>query len=306
MDAVQHAQRRQGLGGSDAAVVLGLSAYRDRLALWLEKTGRVPRDATETKATRRGNRLEAAVLDEYAEVQGAVLLRGEGLAAAGPFVHPQHEWMRASPDALVLEAHAFEVAPLARVRGGVDAKTAAGAAAYAWGREGTDEIPVGYLCQGLHYCAVFGVPWWDFAVLVGGDRFQFQFYRVRADADLLAHLIEQERQFWLDHVVADVAPTEGANPESRIRWARVQHPVDELPMLVADSEDVLARIGALAVAKRACETADASYEAAKADVVELIGQHQGIETSLGTVTYRATRAGTRVFKTEFKPELLSP
>ena len=36
--------RNKGVGGSDAAVAVGLSQYKSPLELWLEKTGRKPAD----------------------------------------------------------------------------------------------------------------------------------------------------------------------------------------------------------------------------------------------------------------------
>ena len=35
--------RRTGLGGSDAAVVCGLSPYKSKIELWADKTGRLRR-----------------------------------------------------------------------------------------------------------------------------------------------------------------------------------------------------------------------------------------------------------------------
>ena len=34
--------RRQGVGGSDAAVVCGVSRYKSPVELWMEKTGQLP------------------------------------------------------------------------------------------------------------------------------------------------------------------------------------------------------------------------------------------------------------------------
>jgi len=302
MNAALHAQRRRGIGGSDAAAVVGRSRYQDPLGLWLEKTGRVPAADVDTKATARGRRLEDYVLDEYAATTGAILVRGEALLLRGPFRHPQHAWMLANPDALVSATHHVtrSVRGIECV-GGADAKTASGAAAYAWGREGTDEIPDEYLFQGLHYAAVFRVPWWDFPVLIGGDRFEFRTYRVQADPQVLAWLIEQERRFWVEHVLADVPP-EGGSAASRQRFAEAKHPHPTDRMLVTEDERALELVGRLAVADRAQTAADAEYASAKADVCALIGAHEGIATSLGTVTWRASRRGHRLFKTSFSKE----
>ena len=293
MNAAQHGQRRKGLGGSDAAAVLGLSRYQDPLGLWLEKTGQVPPRSAESPATRRGRRLEDYVLDEYAASTGTMLLRGEPLAAAAPYAHPEHPWMLANPDALVLDGDPRQ----RRFRGGVDAKTAAGRAAREWGRPGTDEVPQEYLLQALHYAAVFGTPWWDLELLVGGATFEFRTYRVLAPAPVLRQIIAAERAFWM--CVETRTPPAGGSPTSRLAAVLARHPSHREPLRVAEDEASLRIVGELARAEAALETATAARDAAAAAVCELIGSAEGIETSLGTVTWRCNRAGRRVLKSSF-------
>ena len=62
-------ERRQGIGGSDAAAAVGLSPWKTRLELWLEKTGQTP-DREETPEMRRGTLLEPVVKQLYADATG--------------------------------------------------------------------------------------------------------------------------------------------------------------------------------------------------------------------------------------------
>ena len=63
----QIAARRYFIGSSEAAASCGISPYKSRLQLWLEKTGRVPReDLTNNPRVHFGNILEPVVAQEYA------------------------------------------------------------------------------------------------------------------------------------------------------------------------------------------------------------------------------------------------
>jgi len=54
-------QRRQGIGASDAAVILGLTKWKSPMGLYAEKTGLVPMGQEETDLLEWGNRLEPVI-----------------------------------------------------------------------------------------------------------------------------------------------------------------------------------------------------------------------------------------------------
>ena len=53
-----HAWRREGVGGSDIAALVGLSRYASPLSLFYEKTGQLPDDRPDTDRQRIGRRME--------------------------------------------------------------------------------------------------------------------------------------------------------------------------------------------------------------------------------------------------------
>ena len=55
--------RKQGIGGSDAAVVCGISRYKSPVELWMEKTGQLPSQET-GEAAYWGNLLESLVRED--------------------------------------------------------------------------------------------------------------------------------------------------------------------------------------------------------------------------------------------------
>ena len=54
--------RQKGIGGSDAASVLGISPWKTNVQLWEEKTGiKEPEDISEKEVVRFGKESEAAI-----------------------------------------------------------------------------------------------------------------------------------------------------------------------------------------------------------------------------------------------------
>jgi len=87
-----HRWRQQGLGASDAPVIMGEAAFKTPRMLWSIKTGRMQEDAP-GPAARRGRELERRARRAYEQEVGIQL---EPLC----LVHDQLQWMRASLDGL--------------------------------------------------------------------------------------------------------------------------------------------------------------------------------------------------------------
>jgi len=179
LTAEQLEERMGGLGGSDAAIAVGLSSYSTPLQLYMEKTRIiVPDDIGDVDAIYWGNRLEDIIIEEYSRRTENVVMRPKDMLR-----HPKHNFMTANLDGFV------EL--LKRV---VEAKTANLFMAKEWGELGTDEIPITYLVQTQHYLSVTGSEIADVAVLIGGQ--DYRIYEIPRDDDLITNLIEAERAFW--------------------------------------------------------------------------------------------------------------
>lgn len=279
-------QRKKGLGGSDAAALLGFDRHKDIADLWREKVGLALSDDEPANegACERGVGREAPILDAYERRYGVKLERAVRAA------HPIHGWMLANADAIAREASG-------RVAFGVDAKSAIERVAEAeYGREDTDEIPVEHLLQGQWYCAVFDVERWDFFVEVATrHRWEFRRYSVRRDAALVEKLIEAGERFWCDHVVVSVPPEPTSAP-SMERLARARFPFASLPPIVTDDPVAIALVADYRAAKAAKKAAESALEDLEARLKTLIGSAGGLETSVGSVTWLPTLRGDRRLK----------
>ena len=209
--------RKQGIGSSDAAAAVGLNPYQSMLELWLIKTGRdqdLPKPDFEDDSSPLywGNILEPIVAQHYSQRTGHKVRR---VNAVLQHPDPQLPWMLANLD--------YRVGPQAKKHGGkhcenmnvnpqidydsyasglvglLECKTAGEYGARLW-RNG---VPEYVQLQVQHQLAVTGEQAADVCVLICGQ--QIQIHRIERDDELIASLIELERQFW-HYVETDTPP----------------------------------------------------------------------------------------------------
>ncbi len=188
-------ERRTGIGGTDAAKILGLSRFGGPADVYMEKLG-LSAPLVQTEVMEWGNRLEDAVATKYGDVHGIRPRKDKRVKR-----HPEHRWMLAHIDRWLPPD------------GLLDCKTTGLWSVNEWGEEGTDQIPNDYLLQGLHYLGVTDGSYIDFALLIAGSKYRE--YRVERDEDMIEALIEREREFWFDHVLAKVPPPVDGTDASR-------------------------------------------------------------------------------------------
>jgi putative phage-type endonuclease len=185
----QRERRKQGIGGSDAAIILQVCPYKDIYQLWEEKTGkREAEDISDKPAVRWGNLLEAVIVSEYIRQTGHKVL-----TPSETFTHPEYPWMLGHIDGKIEGESKI-----------LECKTAGYNAKKDWGEPGTDQVPLHYLVQTQHYLAVTGCELADVAVLIAGS--DFRIYTIKRDEGIVKHLIEQERNFWEVNVLQDIEP----------------------------------------------------------------------------------------------------
>jgi putative phage-type endonuclease len=88
--------RNKGIGGSDAAVVCGISRYKSPIELWMEKTGMIqPKEAGESAYW--GTVMEPLIRQEFSMQTGFEV----GIESS-MLKHSQYEFMLANIDGVVL------------------------------------------------------------------------------------------------------------------------------------------------------------------------------------------------------------
>ncbi|MBD5153720.1 MAG: hypothetical protein HDT15_01240 [Oscillibacter sp.] len=171
--------RKQGIGGSDASVVCGISRYKSPVELWMNKTGQLP-DQEAGEAAYWGTQLEPFVRAEFTKRTGIEVRTVNQLLQS-----EEYPFMLANLDGIC------EVPDVGTCI--FEAKTASAYKAGEW----EDTIPDEYALQLAHYMAVTGYAGAYIAVLIGGNTFKWKF--IERDEELISMLIELESAFW-DHV----------------------------------------------------------------------------------------------------------
>ena len=177
------AERRTGIGGSDAASVMGVNPWKSTFALWAEKAGMAPTPDVESEPMEWGKRLEPAIAAKYAEATGRQI-QTFGSDAPEILRHPKRPFMLASIDADVMDRSR-------RPDPGILEIKTAGAHR---GDEWEESAPLAYQVQLQHYMAVTGRSWGSFAVLIGGQKFKW--YDVERNDAFIASLEERCAWFW--------------------------------------------------------------------------------------------------------------
>jgi putative phage-type endonuclease len=166
--------RRRGIGGSDAPAIVGVSRFKTRMGVWLEKTGQVePEEPGE--AAYWGQVLEEVVAREFCLRAGKKVQRRQAI-----LVHPDYPFMITNLDRVVVGEKA-----------GLECKTTSEFYREQWE---DNRVPDEYVVQCQHYMAVTGFNKWYIAVLIGGNKFRWK--EIPRDDELIGYLIKIEADFW--------------------------------------------------------------------------------------------------------------
>lgn len=203
MNATDHAawleQRRTGIGGSDAPVLYGVHPWETKFSIWAAKA-RGAKDEKGGWPIRLGRVLEPVTRELYCEETGRVVTDGvENLRPPDP----ELGFMIANTDGTIAPVDDHD-GP-----GVYEGKTTSIFSIDEW----NDGVPLYYQIQVQHYLAVTGYQWGSLCVLILGARDPLRWAEIERNEVFIADLIERERAFWHDHVLADVPPeVDGKRP----------------------------------------------------------------------------------------------
>lgn len=164
--------RREGIGSSDAPVIMGEGFFKTSRMLWSIKTGR-SREYGSGPAARRGHALERAARSAY---ERKFDVQMEPLC----LVHEKREWMRAS-----LDGFSFDGSTVLEIKCPLSLRDINSA------RQG--RVPAHYYGQLQHQLEVSGAAeahYWSF------DGREGRLIRVRPDHEYLKRLVDAEGKFW--------------------------------------------------------------------------------------------------------------
>jgi putative phage-type endonuclease len=190
------------LGGSDAAVVLGISPWKTRYQLWCEKTGAEPApDLSSIDYIYFGHLLEPIVASEFQRRLQKKVREKRMLVK-----HAKFPFVAGHVDRIVLNEDAI-----------LECKTSNAFDYRRWGESGGDhtDIPEYYLAQVDHYMLTTGRSMSYLATLIGGN--DFRYYTIERNAEREQRLLEALIKFWT--LIQQDDPPEITNEkDAKHRW----------------------------------------------------------------------------------------
>ena len=265
--------RKSAIGASEAVAVLSPadSPWLTPYQLQQRKLGREQEKPTNT-AMKLGNALEPVIGSLLQDERGWSLVHMNETAR-----HIKAPNVAASPDFLSADK-TFGVETKAIFR-----------TAHEWGDEGSLDVPVRYLTQVHLNMAVWDMPVWYLAALIGPD---LKVYRVERDEALEAFMVERLQEWYEKHVVAGdpVELTERDMPD----YVRAKYPTAGGQMLESTPE-VDELVQKYRMLKEQHSTLGVEVSLAETRICNAIANADGITGSWGKVTWRNV-AGRRTTK----------
>lgn len=266
------ARRRTGIGGSDAAAVVGVGTWGSPLSVWMDKRGlSAPLD--ETEPMRWGRILQDPIGRAWGALEAITDLRAGTFRrhASIPYVigHPDFLGTHPIDGPIVIETKNLQEAPE---------------------DEEGEVASLQYLLQVIHYLILTGRPVGYLVALIRGNRLRS--WRIEADPDVGAGLLETYADFWR-HVQEGIPPEPDGSEASADALKRLYPRHQEGLEMVATPEDQRLISDLLEVRQSL-----AAIEREEDELTNRIKAHMGKAERLlfpgGSVSWRTNKDGSRI------------
>jgi len=218
--------RKNSVGGSDVASILGISKFRGKLSVWHDKCTDVMQE--DNPLFEWGRRLEPVVADKFADAHPD--WKSESLPM---IVYGDNEWESANIDRVItLEDGSKAI---------LEIKTTDVSNSSDWD---DDKVPDYYITQIQWYMGITGIKKGYFACLIGGNKYIEK--EIDFDERLFSILQKSVEAFWLNHVVTGVPPNvETVHDAEAIKLVYPAEraydstiPIDSIEYIIAELEEV--------------------------------------------------------------------
>jgi predicted phage-related endonuclease len=251
---------------------MGLSPWATPVDLWMQKTGRTPKEAPDPRRQRmfdRGHKLEPFIREMAIEKLRSEGLDVELLACNARYTDPEHSFLSCEIDfELKLTGvaiiggreHRFD-----REHVNADAKSVSGFARKKWGEVDTEDVPIEYAAQFMHGLMVTGRRACLVAALRSFD--DVEIYWTLRDDETIAAMRPRLVDFWLNHVVADVPPD-----PLKFDDIKALFPLDN-GLAVEATQDIADKVEQLREVKARLKEYEEAEDALKYEIAEHISPH---------------------------------
>ncbi|MGW2951606.1 YqaJ viral recombinase family nuclease [Streptomyces eurythermus] len=278
------AVRREGIGGSDVAAILGLASRGPR-RVYEEKHGFKQPD---NRFMRFGRRMEPIVAAEFEDETGL-----KTAMPTGTLAHIEHGWARSNVDRFVLDSFGRVIAPL-------ECKTHSEFVARQW--EDEEEPPVAAALQAHWNTFVGGWNHSYVAAVIGGNRLRV--WRQDRDEELIEELLAFCGAWYQRHILDGFPPPiDGSKDTEKLLamlWEVKPESVEEIDVETADR--LLSEHDRLAAEVEAAENA---LREVKNKMRDIAGPSEIVKDSSGRIVWTNKQNSTFASKkfTQAKPEV---
>ena len=183
-------ERKNYIGGSEVAAILGLSPYSTPLQTWLRKKNLIP-PIDSTPIMEFGNIFEPIMAEYFTNTTGLAVRN-----VKRTFEHPEFDYLRANIDRQILRSDAHPSTGVLELKTTTSHRMKA--------EEGL--IPIDWYCQIQHYLGVTG---YQYAYLVIYERDTCFFHTpmlIERDDKLIRQNMETLQQWWFTYMIQDKRP----------------------------------------------------------------------------------------------------
>jgi putative phage-type endonuclease len=270
------AHRKTGMGSTDCVEACGLSPWEGAgpMRLYMAKTSEDPDDEPDTRDELDwGHVMEPIILQWYERETNQRCLPG------GHVPHREHEWLWATLDAIVLGGDRI-----------VEIKNVGANMGAHWDTYAEDGVPRYVRAQVMIGMACTGKRLADVVASVGGRPPHI--WTVAWDEEIANLLIGESMQFWA-RCVQRMPPPLDHTPASK-GYLRRKYPCNADRVIVEASSPAEMIGQARMLAAREAKRLAKDIDRLDAELLEMVGDHDGLQGESWKMTWRTNKNGKRV------------
>ena len=264
-------ERKKGIGGSEASMVMGTNPWKSRLELWNEKvTQKSNIDATKQLMFKVGHILEPIIAEEYTKETGRIL------EERSLKIHPEYSFILGNIDREIVDG------AKGRGPGILEIKTKG-----AWTNWHEEEIPIYYHAQIQHYMNIYNYAWGSFAVLDLGVM-KLSIVDVERDDGFISKLVKEEIEFWKlveNKTPPSICPTKACEEFLREKYKASE----DITIDISDNEEAIKWAAMLREAKRNIKAFDIMETEAKNHLMSIVGTAEKAVGNMYSISWKAPK-----------------
>ncbi len=256
-------KRKEYIGASEAAAVVGVSRWSTPLQVWAIKTGQIPYSDEETLQQWVGTNLEEIVAKRFTKETGQKVRR-----VNEPFRHKKYPFLTCQIDRKIVGEDTI-----------LECKTASAYKVKEWDEE---EIPIEYILQVYHQLACTGYKKAFIACLIGNHKFVIK--EILYDESVIKDLVKKEVYFWKEFVEKKIMPGMISAKDGDVLYQLFPVAIEGDPLPLDDEANIIIEnLDALKSDKKSLEY---QIEKKKNQLKAMLGDSEVGETSIYQVTWK--------------------